>query len=297
MTGSQRSAGPCSTLDLEQSMNDTRNTDQTSTLREAVGVFHDPASLQAAIDELLSSGFDRAELSLLAAEHTIEAKLAHRYRKVVELEDDPRVPRTAYVSLESIGDAEGGLIGGLVYIGAVIAGGAVVASGGTLAGAFLAAAMAGGAGGLFGSGLARLIDYYHADYLQRQLEKGGLLLWVRTRDTAHEQRARDILERHSGEDVHVHELSAETYLLANPRAGDLERALLDPTLVFRDPEEVLRRDDLTRDQKTMILQRWAYDARQLEVAEGEGMRGDGEPDVLDRVLRVLDELGAPSVGG
>ena len=84
----------------------------TTTLREAVGVFHDPGPLQEAIDELLSSGFDRAEISLLASERAIEAKLHHRYRKVAELEDDPRVPRTAYVSLELIGDAEGGLIGG-----------------------------------------------------------------------------------------------------------------------------------------------------------------------------------------
>ena len=135
----------------------------TATIREAVGVFHDPDMLQEAIDELLSSGFDRAELSLLAGEHAIKEELHHRYRKVAELEDDPRVPRTAYVSLESIGDAEGGLIGGLMYIGAVVAGGAVVASGGTLAGAFLAAAMAGSAGGLFGSALAKLIDYHHAD--------------------------------------------------------------------------------------------------------------------------------------
>ena len=203
------------------------------------------------------------------------------------------MPRTAYVSLESIGDAEGGLIGGLMYLGAVATGGAVVASGGTLADAFLAAAMAGGAGGLFGSVLAKLIEYHHADYLQRQLDKGGLLLWVHARDPEHEheheQRAKRILERHSGEDVHVHELAAETYLVANPRAGDLERALLDPTAVFEMPEEVLKRDDLSSEQKTAILQRWAYDARELEVAEEEGMR-DGEPDLLDRVLRALGEL-------
>ena len=31
---------------------------------EAVGIFHCPDELQGAIDELLSSGFDRSELSL-----------------------------------------------------------------------------------------------------------------------------------------------------------------------------------------------------------------------------------------
>jgi outer membrane lipoprotein SlyB len=275
-------------------MSDTQSkVGPTATIREAVGVFHEPDALQEAIDELLSSGFDRAELSLLAGEHAVEEKLGHRYRKVAELEDDPRVPRTAYVSLESTGDAEGGLIGGLMYIGAVVAGSAAVASGGTLAGAFLAAAMAGGAGGLFGSALAKLIDYHHADYLQGQLDKGGLVLWVHVRDPEHEQRAKRILERHSGEDVHVHDLSAETYVEASPQASDLERALLDPTAVFRAPEQVLQRDDLSREQKAAILRRWTYDARELEVAEDEGM-GDGEPDVLDRVLRALDELNATS---
>jgi hypothetical protein len=278
-------------------MNDTQSkVGPTATIREAVGVFHDPDMLQEAIDELLSSGFDRAELSLLAGEHAIEEKLHHRYRKVAELEDDPRVPRTAYISLESIGDAEGGLIGGLMYIGAVVAGGAVVASGGTLAGAFLAAAMAGGAGGLFGSALAKLIDYHHADYLQGQLDKGGLVLWVHVRDPEHEQRAKRILERHSGEDVHVHDLSAEAYVATSPQASDLERALLDPTAVFKGPEQVLQRADLSGEQKAAILRRWAYDARELEVAQDEGMR-DGEPDVLDRILQALAALRTPSTPG
>jgi hypothetical protein len=171
-----------------------------------------------------------------------------------------------------------------------------VASGGTLAGAFLAAAMAGSAGGLFGSALAKLIDYHHADYLQRQLDKGGLVLWVHVRDPEHEQRAKRILERHSGEDVHVHDLSAEAYLAASPQAGDLERALLDPTAVFRVPEQVLLRDDLSREQKAAILRCWVYDARELEIAEDEGMR-NGEPDLLDRVLRALDQLSATSTSG
>ena len=91
---------------------------------------------QEAIDELLSSGFDRADLSLLAAEHAVIEKLGHQYKKVADLEDDRAVPRCCYISTESIGDAEGGLIAGLLYIGAVAAAGPVIASGGTLAAGF-----------------------------------------------------------------------------------------------------------------------------------------------------------------
>lgn len=81
------------------------------TVREAVGVFRRPESLQGAIDELFCSGFHRAELSLLASEHAVEAKLRYQYDKVGELVDNPIVPRAAYVSTEAIGGAEGGLIG------------------------------------------------------------------------------------------------------------------------------------------------------------------------------------------
>ena len=179
-----------------------------STHTEAVAVFGDGDTLQAAIDDLLSHGFDRADLSLLAGEDVVAAKLGHVYLRAEELEDDPEVPTIAYVSKEAIGDAEGGLVGGLVYVGAVAAAGAVVASGGTLAGVIAAAALAGGAGGFIGATLAMLIGERHANRIQEQLDHGGLVLWVRTWDKDHEARAVEILSRHSAHDVHVHDLPA-----------------------------------------------------------------------------------------
>ena len=66
-----------------------------SAIREAVGIFHRSENLQGAIDELLGSGFHRAELSLLASESAVQAKLGHRYEKINVLADDPSVPRSA----------------------------------------------------------------------------------------------------------------------------------------------------------------------------------------------------------
>lgn len=173
---------------------------------EAVGVFESAEAFQAATDELLSSGFDRADLSILASERAVEKKLGHLYRRVEELEDDPRAPRAAYISTEAIGDAKGALIGGLTFVGGVGAAGAMVAAGGALAGVILAAATLGGASGLIGSTLAKIVEHHHADRLQAQLEKGGLLLWVRTRDREHEVRAEAILRTHGALDVHIHDL-------------------------------------------------------------------------------------------
>jgi hypothetical protein len=178
--------------------------DEVSQVREAVAVFDSAETLEAAIDELQSSGFDRAEISLLAGEKTVTEMLGRHYKRVADLEDDPSVPSKAFVSTEAIGDAEGALIGALLYVGAVTLAGAVVASGGALAAAITAAAIGGGVGGLGGIGLSSFISQHHADYLQEQLDRGGLLLWVRTRDPAHETRAQEILRRHSAHDVHIH---------------------------------------------------------------------------------------------
>ena len=179
------------------------------TVREAVGIFDHSEDLQGAIDELLSSGFHRSELSLLASERAVEQKLGHRYDRVVDLADDPRVPRAAYVSAEAIGDAQGGLIGGLAYVGATAAAGAIVASGGTLAAAIVSALVTGGTGGLLGSILAGWVGEHHANTLREQLDSGGLLLWVRTWTTADEMRALEVLRKHSSRDAHIHEFPAE----------------------------------------------------------------------------------------
>jgi len=175
-----------------------------SLYREAVAVFDTAAALEEAIEALESNGFDRADISLLADAATVEKKLGHRYRRVEDLEDDPNVPRTAFVSTESVGDAKGALVGALSYVGAVAAAGAIVATGGTLAAAITAAVMSGAAGGVVGTALASVIDYRHAEYLQDQLAHGGLLLWVRTPDAVHELRAVEILQAYTAHDVHVH---------------------------------------------------------------------------------------------
>jgi hypothetical protein len=180
------------------------------TVREAVGIFKRADDLEEAVDELLSSGFDRAELSLLATDVAVEEKLGHRYEKVNALADNQSVPRSAYVSTEAIGDAKGGLIGGLMAVGAFAATGAVVASGGALMTAIVATVLSGSAGGLIGSILAKWVGDHHARYLQEQIDRGGLLLWVRTWNHDDEKRAVDVLKRHSAHDVHVHAFPAST---------------------------------------------------------------------------------------
>ena len=74
---------------------------------------------------------------------------------------------------------------------------------------------------------------------------------------------------------------------------EMQAAMRDPAGAFQAPEAVAAHADLTREQKIEILQQWAYDASESEVATEEGMPGAESP-LLRRILLALRSLG---VGG
>ncbi len=71
---------------------------------------------------------------------------------------------------------------------------------------------------------------------------------------------------------------------------DVTKAMLDPTMVFKEPKDVVASKELTRDQKIEILRRWKYDAQQLEVAEDEAGMAVRRPEMFDRVVQALHTL-------
>ena len=180
---------------------------KTGAVREAVGLFGNSDALQGAIDELLSSGFDRADLSLLGSEDAIEKVVGHAFKRT-DLEDNPATPRGVYVSPDAVGTAEGGLISALAYVGGVATAGMIALAGGPLSLIVVGAGLAGGAGGLLGAGLAKIVGDARAADIHSHLNAGGLLLWVRTWNLDDERRAVGILAKHSGRDIHVHAQSA-----------------------------------------------------------------------------------------
>ncbi len=75
---------------------------------------------------------------------------------------------------------------------------------------------------------------------------------------------------------------------------NIEVAKIDPASVFKHPHDVVDEQSLSRSQKIDILRRWAYDERELAVAEEENMQSathDGHDIILDEILRSLLELG------
>lgn len=168
-------------------------------------MFDDIADLDEAVRELRAAGFAKEDISILAGTETVEKKLGHRFRRIEELEDDPSAPRVVFEPLEELEEREKTVASSLTILPTLIAAGTVVASGGALAAAIVGAAVA---GAVLATVLTHWMDERRARWLQEQLERGGILLWVRTPDEQAERRAIEILTRHSTHDVHVHEIPA-----------------------------------------------------------------------------------------
>lgn len=173
------------------------------TVREAVAVIEDVDSLEAVVEELQAAGFAASDITLLAGHATVERKLGRMYERVEELEDDPAAPRTAFVSSRTVEQHEKLVVGSMTTLPTLIAAGTVVASAGAVAAAIAGTAVT---GALIGKALAAWMDQRHAQWLEEQLERGGILLWVRTVDEAHERQALAILGRYAAHDIHVHEI-------------------------------------------------------------------------------------------
>jgi hypothetical protein len=77
---------------------------------------------RGAIDELLSSsGFHRAELSLVASERTVKGKLGHRHERSTSWPTIRMYRERPMCQPRPSGGAEGTLIGALAYFGATAA--------------------------------------------------------------------------------------------------------------------------------------------------------------------------------
>jgi len=152
-------------------------------------------------------GFDRSQLSLMATRRTVERSLGQPYSRSEDLADHPDAPHVAFVGCDSRTEARvrrrpPSLCRRRRRRGAIVAGG------GEMAIAIAGALAAGGAGGAVGAVLARILDGYHARRLQEQLERGGILLWVRTTDAEREETACTILQKSGASGVHIHDIPA-----------------------------------------------------------------------------------------
>lgn len=173
--------------------------------REVVALFSEPHAMEAGVEALLVNGFDHGDLSVLASEKVLREKLGHRLDDTLTAADDPEVPRRAWVEPESRMEGRGALASVLGYFGAVGALGLTFATGGGAAVAIGAALVGAGAGAGLGVGLGRLFDQRLAREFEHQVERGGILVWVRCHNDECERKAVEILNGHGAHHVHAHD--------------------------------------------------------------------------------------------
>lgn len=170
-------------------------------LRELVGIFPSNDTLEQAIDELERSGFARCSLSVGGSPTSTQVG-----EVAVVLADDPKTRKENFFGTEALGDAEGAIVGAFAYVPAVSAAGAASSAGAGLLSVIGLMIASGGTGALIGIALATALAHRWHDAHRRQIENGGLLLWVSVPSAEREEVAMEILQRHAAHHIHLRDL-------------------------------------------------------------------------------------------
>jgi hypothetical protein len=161
-----------------------------------VGIFSSPKALYGVVHDLELKGFDHAQFGVLST------KADNDSRPASEMADDPLTPTEAPDDPEeSGGTIAAAIVGGLTYVGAMTALGALIFTGGGLGLALLAMAAAGGVGGVSGLLIAAGFQREHAESIESQLSKGGLVLWIQPRDAGQHSLALEAMRAAGATDV------------------------------------------------------------------------------------------------
>ncbi len=97
--------------------------------REAVGVFAEPDALEAAVNQLEMSGFDRTTISVLGSYDEVRKRVGRLYRNVMAIEDDAGASRASFVSTNKRMKDETAAVVFPLYVGGLAGVAAVVAWG------------------------------------------------------------------------------------------------------------------------------------------------------------------------
>jgi hypothetical protein len=171
------------------------------------GVFHSRKALLAAAQELLTAGNDRADIDVSASLDELQRRLNYASIPPADLADIPTAARQPFVGEDDSMTTE-------VVVGSAAGCIAALAMAFYLVARDLSPVSVGVLSVLFGLILGAAAVFWARRRLQRERVLGlenlseaqGLLIWVRVRSPEKEAQAQEILMRHGGKAVHVHEI-------------------------------------------------------------------------------------------
>lgn len=172
--------------------------------KEAVGLFSSIDDLQNAIRTLEGSAFPRQDISVMGSREDLEKIFGQKTVDPLFAMDSEYTPRQAPSRPEEQTIGSAALIGGGAYVGAM----AMALTAGAVAfPALIGAAVLGSVGGgTIGAILTKVLGDRYSNHIEQQIEKGGLLLWVRTPDENKECLAVTILRQHHAGHIHIQEM-------------------------------------------------------------------------------------------
>jgi hypothetical protein len=177
---------------------------KSDTVREVVGVFRTASALDTAVEQLEFAGVGRAAISVLGVDAERSGRVDTLYQSAEMIEDDPTIRLATFVSPHSRAEGEAAAVAVPFAIGGFAGAWAVAAAGGALITAIGVTVLSGGVAAGLGALLLRAVAHHHAMAIETQLAHGGLILWVRTPDSASEERALSVLRSNGGTSVHAH---------------------------------------------------------------------------------------------
>jgi hypothetical protein len=195
--------------------------------REVTGVFHSRKTLEAAVQDLLVAGIDRADIDVSASLDELQRRLNYKSIPAADIADHPDAARRPFVGEDDVVNTDA-VVGSIAGCIAAIALALYLISRGT---APLAVGLFSVLSGLAIGGAAvllarRRLRREHRLGLDKLSEAQGLVIWVRVRSPEKEAEAQEILMRHGGEAVHVHEVE----LAKRPEDLPLHSLRVDPWL-------------------------------------------------------------------
>ncbi len=185
----------------------TDNTHGHEHADEVVGLFLSADDVESTISDLISAGWDRAELSLLAQKSAFTPEPPTT--DTVRAGDDPSTRRAPVVSGTDVRQGRTLATSLAGVIAAFVASGATIMTGGTALAAVIGAAAVGGGAAAAVNAIGQWAGQSRREFMHEQIERGGILLWVMLRTPDQEHLAREILAQHGAEIVHTHEGQAE----------------------------------------------------------------------------------------
>jgi hypothetical protein len=174
--------------------------------REVTGVFHSRKALEAAVQDLLVAGYDRGDIDVSASPDEVQRRVNYQSIPPADLADIPIAPRQPFVGEDDvlITDTVVGSVVGCAAALAIVY--MVTRNIGPLSVIILGAVCGFAAGGAAVYWARRRLRRERARGLEKLSEAQGLLIWVRVGSPEKEAEAQEILIRHGGQAVHVHEI-------------------------------------------------------------------------------------------